>query len=336
MSDEFIFKFNFKGNIKKVSFYTFDTFHDLSEWTYENYNLTKDQKIVYNIPPEFGTREKPKIKAFFDSETFKYFNELIINIKNKDLHFFKNTYTIIIEPVPNFPEGIPTLQKEIGKSVKRNQNQIKEKLKVQVTSQKLEIESYKYNIDKLNNKEYLKFCHNNITCNNCFKQNFVGLRFICSECNKFNLCENCESMRVMNKIEHDPNHLFIQIKNPINIDNYKFNNLIQKKRQVINIYETPNEGKFKVNFIIHNIGENSFKNCFLYPICYGENYVYGNIVKIENDVFRGENISIDIEFDNIKEQGTYYSKWRMFNQFGIPFGEIIYLTFIILEYKKKN
>ena len=62
MSDEFIFKFNFKGNIKKVSFYTFDTFHELSEWTYENYNLTKDQKIVYNIPPEFG-RENLKLKS---------------------------------------------------------------------------------------------------------------------------------------------------------------------------------------------------------------------------------------------------------------------------------
>ena len=61
--------------------------------------------------------------------------------------------------------------------------------------------------------------------------------------------------------------------------------------------------------------------------------MFGNIVKIENDVSKGENISVDIEFDMKINSGTYYSKWRMFNEFGIPFGDIIQLTFIVLQFK---
>ena len=65
------------------------------------------------------------------------------------------------------------------------------------------------------------------------KKNFIGLRFICSECNKFNLCENCESLRIMKEIKHPQNHLFIQINEPIKNDIYKFNNLIQKKDKLL-------------------------------------------------------------------------------------------------------
>ena len=64
MSDELNFKLNFQCHIIIISFYNFDNFHDLSEWTYDYFNFTKDQKIVYNIPPEFGTRENLKIKVF--------------------------------------------------------------------------------------------------------------------------------------------------------------------------------------------------------------------------------------------------------------------------------
>ena len=333
MSEEINCNFIYKKKIKKENFFSIDTIEDLKEWAHDNFDIAKDQKIIFKIPPQIKKRENIKIDSFYDVETYNYFCNIISQINSKDPLFLKSNFKIEIEQVSEYPEGLPTLQKCIENSIKINKLKIVQKLITEITTPKLDIESQKYNIDKLNNNKFLNACHNNVTCNNCFKQNFIGLRFICTECNKFNLCENCESLRVMKKIEHNPNHLFIQIAHPINIDNYTFNNLIQKKRQVINIYKIPNEEKIKVNFIIHNIGENSFKNCFLYPICYGENFLFGNIVKIENDVSKGENISVDIEFDMKINSGTYYSKWRMFTELGIPFGEIIYLTFIVLQFK---
>ena len=339
MSGDINFKFFYHNKAKQINFFTFDNFDQLMEWIFESFPLSDDVKIVFIIPSQFKTRENLKIESFFDVPTFKYFKDLVVKIYNKDPNFFKLNHKIEIKNVDEYPEGLPSLKKHIDKTIKNNKIQIEQKLRVELKKEKLDIESYKYNIDKLKKKEFEFACHNNVICNNCFKKNFVGLRFVCSECNNFNLCENCETKLIMSKIQHNPNHLFIQIAKSIEIENniYEFNNKIQKKNQVINIYKEPDEGKVKVNFIIHNIGEKSFKNCFLYPICYGEQFLFGNIVKIENDVLKGEKISIDIEIENINNiSGTYYSKWRMFNKNGIPFGEIIHLTFIILQFKIKN
>jgi len=51
--------------------------------------------------------------------------------------------------------------------------------------------------------------HQGITCDGCSKS-LVGIRYKCTSCFDFDLCENCES-----KSEHDPEHLFLKIKNPL-------------------------------------------------------------------------------------------------------------------------
>jgi len=51
--------------------------------------------------------------------------------------------------------------------------------------------------------------HKGITCDGCNKTP-VGVRYKCTSCFDFDLCENCES-----KSQHDPEHLFLKIKNPL-------------------------------------------------------------------------------------------------------------------------
>ena len=76
----------------------------------------------------------------------------MVKIYNKDPNFFKLNHKIEIKNVDEYPEGLPTLKKHIDKTIKNNKIQIQQKLRVELKKQKLDIESYKYNIDKLKKK----------------------------------------------------------------------------------------------------------------------------------------------------------------------------------------
>ena len=165
--------------------------------------------------------------------------------------------------------------------------------------------------------------HLNIICANCFKANFTGIRFLCSECNNFNLCEKCEELREHNVIAHNPNHIFLRINKPINVDINKYDNLIQGNIQNLKI----KNGKSYAKISIFNSGIESLKNCYLMPICYGYPYILGNKITVKKDVERGEMVDLVIELEipdnpnKIKKQ--FASIWRMFTKEGIPFGKVI-------------
>jgi hypothetical protein len=63
-----------------------------------------------------------------------------------------------------------------------------------------------------------KNIHIGVSCNGCGKTTITGIRYKCLFCNDFDFCEDCESQ---SKIQHDPNHSFIKIK-----DTNTFNNLM--------------------------------------------------------------------------------------------------------------
>lgn len=52
--------------------------------------------------------------------------------------------------------------------------------------------------------------HNNIKCNNCMKKDISGIRYLCGNCNNYNLCDQC--INFSNQI-HPENHFFIRITN---------------------------------------------------------------------------------------------------------------------------
>lgn len=61
------------------------------------------------------------------------------------------------------------------------------------------------------NKSEEAATHVGVVCDGCGKRNFSGIRYKCSVCNDYDLCESCES-----KGAHDPSHHFIKMVNPVN------------------------------------------------------------------------------------------------------------------------
>jgi len=53
--------------------------------------------------------------------------------------------------------------------------------------------------------------HGGVVCDGCGKRGFSGIRFKCTVCPDFDLCEMCEAKRI-----HDPNHAFTRITKPVN------------------------------------------------------------------------------------------------------------------------
>jgi len=57
-----------------------------------------------------------------------------------------------------------------------------------------------------------KVVHSSVTCDGCNKGPVVGVRYKCSECADFDLCEDCEAKDVHN------HHVFLKLKNPMKVD----------------------------------------------------------------------------------------------------------------------
>lgn len=175
--------------------------------------------------------------------------------------------------------------------------------------------------------------HLNIICSNCFKKEFTGIRFLCSQCNNYNLCEKCEELRCQKAFNHNINHVFLRIKKPIDLDINKYDNIIKGTHQNLKIKKGE---KIIGKITLINSGEENLKNCFLSPICFEECYLTGPKIIIDDDLERNGSIDLEIEIndpikknskDNENNQNKnrqYISCWRMFTKEGIPFGNVVY------------
>ena len=66
------------------------------------------------------------------------------------------------------------------------------------------------------------------------------------------------------------------------------------------------------------------------PISYRKNYLIGKKYSFDKSFKKGETKTINIKIKNIPDKnGIYYSKWRMFTSYGIPFGQVLYMKFNI-------
>ena len=117
--------------------------------------------------------------------------------------------------------------------------------------------------------------HKSIICSNCYKINFKGIRFICSECQNYNLCYECEDLKSKKLIRHNQNHIFIRINRPIDINIKKYDNIIKRNNQNLIVDLKNKEKKLIIPIDIINNGEESLKNCYFRPVGFGENYIDG-------------------------------------------------------------
>ena len=102
----------------------------------------------------------------------------------------------------------PINQNNIFSSKSKNEDKIKS-----LENRVSQIEKQLSEINQKNNMDIIyEKCYHNVTCSNCKKGPIIGNRFLCGNCNQFNiqynLCEECIKNR---KNLHQNNHFFIMI-----------------------------------------------------------------------------------------------------------------------------
>ena len=183
---------------------------------------------------------------------------------------------------------------------------------------KLKEEEEKINLEN-NNKEK----HINIICSNCFKNNILGKRFICSECNNYNLCQECE--KLLNTMEiHQREHVFIQINKCLKQNTYfKYNNIIGNYNKE---FRNISSNFFNLELTVVNNGENDLKNCYILPIRFGDEYLNCIPKTIAESIKQGMSTIINLNVIKPgKNRDNLKGYFRMFTPEGIPFGNVIFI-----------
>ena len=325
------FKVFIKKNNKTVAargkFDEFPKFSDLKKKIFTNiqnpsYHNLKDInlfKLVFTDEKDNSYIPEELSEGIYDEETFTFFKN---KIKSNGVSDGK--YRLYIEKVDSLPkfkkkENYEILDENLKKYWDSTLNDITSELTL------MKLEESKNNFDSLkeiqkeNEKKINKIKHDNIICSNCFKKDFLGKRFICSECNNYNLCQECEKL-LQEKEIHQREHVLIQINKNMKDDISKYNNVIGNYRKEFqNVDEV-----FSLDFIVVNNGENDLQNCCILPIRYGDDFLSCDPKIITNSVKRGTNLKISLDVKIPQKTGYFEGYFRMFTPSGLPFGNIIY------------
>ena len=169
--------------------------------------------------------------------------------------------------------------------------------------------------------------HINIICHNCLSSNFSGIRYVCCECENFNLCQKC---REKSGKAHNKDHAFVQINKPVKNDIKDYKNIFIPNKIFMNITRDP----FEITFEINNKGNINLKGCYFLSIKTNKKYLTcrKHIIKddIKKDQKKRMNLEIDFNEDGDEDnQDIYEGYFRLFTDEGIPFGDILYLQVVV-------
>ena len=258
--------------------------------------------------------------GIYDEVSLQFFKDKLRSkgIKNGKYAF----YIVKVDSLPTFKkkENSDILDANLKKYWNLALNDITSDLNL------MKLEESKNTFDKMKEEqkkkenELKKIKHDNIICSNCFQKDFCGKRFICSECNNYNLCQDCEKILQTKEI-HQRDHVLIQINKYIKEDLSKYNNVIGNYRKEFqNVDEF-----FTLEFVVVNNGENDLNNCCILPIRYGDEYLSCDAKIITNSIKRGMNLKISLDVKTPQRTGFFEGYFRMFTPSGLPFGNIIYI-----------
>ena len=288
----------------------------------------KDKFILAYIKDKDQNKKPPFIpddlkEGIWDNKTFLYLKEKLSLRGIKDAQ-----YKFYIKKVDKLPTWNKKLNQEfLAQALDDSCKSIYDDIMDEVSLNKLEASKIEYNKKKSqlekNQKEVNKEIHKNVICNNCLKDNFKGKRFICAECNNYNLCQDCEKLFYQKQI-HNREHTLIQVNKSISEDLlYNYNNIIGNNDEEFK--NVPSSFQIELNVI--NNGENNLKGCYILPIRYGEDYLSCSPKQIEEDVQRNMMVKlcpiIRLPHDN---KGYFEGYFRMFTPKGFPFGNVFHMT----------
>ena len=299
---------------------------ELMNKEYENEKVIKITVNILDKPVEISEN----ILSLSNVSPKKSEEEIISINNNIELDEIK-----IEEPEDKMKREIQEIVNNKMKNLEENIAQdIFQSIKLQLSKSGLNLENNKNaNANNImNNINNISDIHFGIKCNNCGMENIKGIRYKCTHCPDFNLCQKCE-----NEIAHIPNHIFIKIRRPVLNDdlNNKIQNFYYKNGELnYSVSDTDivfSEGNRESDNLVKqisltNIGFEDWKNGAIFK-CLPDSELKGKDYVIENAVNKNGNINIDIIFENIKKdlktfKDEYDVYYQMFNSNNEAFGNI--------------
>lgn len=321
-----------KRVIFKAKFSEINKYNDLKQklidatqsGKFKNFRLAERDKFVLTYILDKDQDKKPFIPddlkdGFWDNKTFGYLKEKL------SLRGIQNAqYKLYVKKVDQYPKWKKRENHEfLTKALNDSWKPIFEDIVDEVSLMKLETSKIEYlkkkedltNLEKGLNKEE----HENVVCNNCFENNIKGKRFICAECNNYNLCQKCEKLFYQKQI-HPREHILIQVNKAIKEEIlYSYNNIIGNNNQEFKNVPF----SFQLEFKVINNGEKDLKGCYILPIRYGEDYLSCAPKKITEEVKRTLSTTITLLIRVPHKKGYFEGYFRMFTPEGLPFGNVL-------------
>ena len=231
------------------------------------------------------------------------------------------------------------MKREIKEIVNNKMKNLEENIAQDIfQSIKTQLSKNEQNI--LNEKNSNKIIHI-YKCNNCGKENIEGIRYKCTNCPDYNLCEKCES-----NSEHIPSHILLKIRRPIQDKNlnykiknftYKnsvFNYSINEKTFIFSFSDKENDNLVR-QISLTNSGFEEWQSGNVFK-CLPDSELKGKDYIIEQGLNINETINIEIIFQNFKKdlntfKDEYDVYYQMFNGNEEAFGNITHFKVIFKE-----
>lgn len=355
MESKRILKLKYNGVAKKSDFPA--DFESLEEKAKEfkpiNENNQRYQFIEENTNREIRNQED------FNLMSEEYQNDKIvkisINIIDKPLeisepNFSQSEISIrkaedeILSINNNFEESkIEEPDEKMKREIKEIVNNKMKNLEENITQdifQSIKTQLSKNEQNILNEKNSNKIIHI-YKCNNCGKENIEGIRYKCTNCPDYNLCEKCES-----NSEHIPSHVLLKIRRPIQDKNlnykiknftYKnsvFNYSINEKTFIFSFSDKENDNLVR-QISLTNSGFEEWQSGNVFK-CLPDSELKGKDYKIEQGLNINETINIEIIFQDFKKdlntfKDEYDVYYQMFNGNEEAFGNITHFKVIFKE-----
>ena len=350
-----ILKLKYNGVAKKSDFPA--DFESLEEKAKEfkpiNENNQRYQFIEENTNREIRNQED------FNLMSEEYQNDKIvkisINIIDKPLeisepNFSQSEISIrkaedeILSINNNFEESkIEEPDEKMKREIKEIVNNKMKNLEENITQdifQSIKTQLSKNEQNILNEKNSNKIIHI-YKCNNCGKENIEGIRYKCTNCPDYNLCEKCES-----NSEHIPSHILLKIRRPIQDKNlnykiknftYKnsvFNYSINEKTFIFSFSDKENDNLVR-QISLTNSGFEEWQSGNVFK-CLPDSELKGKDYIIEQGLNINETINIEIIFQDFKKdlntfKDEYDVYYQMFNGNEEAFGNITHFKVIFKE-----
>ena len=229
-------------------------------------------------------------------------------------------------------EGKQKIENPMNSILKEKMKELEDKLVEELYNNlKNEISKSKVqNIIELK-EDMNKTIHKGIVCSKCGKINIEGIRYKCTQCPNFNLCEICED-----NFNHNIKHIMIKMRYPAKNESElvsRINRNISYKNKDMNYNLEPKEFKMEKNednwtfqINLKNIGAAPWREVTLRCLnCKSD--LIGEECEIDYSVNSGSSINGQLKFYNIKNQlkkgkNVYYCFYQMFNKQNESFGNV--------------